>query len=50
MQASKLRKDKTTNVRFSSEVMEKLKELGFKSIQQFLDAMIDKKVKVKITK
>ena len=41
MKPSKLPKDKANSVRYNSEVEKKLKERGYKSIQDFLNRKID---------
>ena len=48
MKPSKLPKDKTTCVRYNSEVMEKLKKKGYKSIQDLVNKTIDQKVKISV--
>lgn len=50
MKASKLPKDKMRTIRISSEVLAQLEKLGFPTVQKFIDAMIDKNIKVEIKK
>lgn len=46
MKVSELKKDTITSVRVNSEVKQILIGLGFKSVQQFLDEMIDKTIEI----
>lgn len=48
MKASKLKKDKMTTVRYNSEVLEKLKEMGFRSVQDLFDKKVDESLDIEL--
>lgn len=48
MKPSQIKKDKMTTIRFNSEVMEKLNEMGYKSAQDFFNKMLDRTIDIEI--